>query len=48
MIQMRFPNITAQEPEEQVQQIKSYLYQLVQELNWALQAIENQTKDTTE
>lgn len=37
---VRFPNITASSEAEQLQQIKSYLYQLVQELNWALTVLE--------
>lgn len=45
MIELKLPNITGGTPEEQIQQLKRYLYQLVQELNWALQALEKQTKN---
>lgn len=41
MTHLRLPNITASSETEQLQQIKSYLYQLVQELNWALSALED-------
>lgn len=30
---IRYPNITGQTPDEQIRQLKSYLYQLVEELN---------------
>lgn len=40
MINIRLPNITAQTDREQLMQVKSYLHQLVQELNWALTSIE--------
>ena len=40
---IRFPNITGVNPEEQIMQIKSYLYQLVEQLNWMLPAIESST-----
>ena len=43
---IRLPNITAATDSGQLQQIKTYLYQLVQELNWALDALEkNQSKE---
>ena len=43
---IRFPNITGRTEAEQLQQIRSYLYTLVQELNWALSALEeNQNKE---
>jgi hypothetical protein len=35
-INLRFPNITGGTEAEQLNQIKSYLHQLVQQLNWAL------------
>ena len=41
MINIRLPNITAQNEREQIQQLKSYLHQLVGELNWALGTIES-------
>ena len=40
---IRFPNITGVKPEEQIMQIKSYLYQLVEQLNWMLPTIESST-----
>ena len=41
MINIRLPNITANTEQEQLLQVKSYLHQLVQELNWALTTIES-------
>ena len=41
MINIRLPNITAQTEREQLMQVKSYLHQLVGELNWALSSIES-------
>ena len=35
-INIRFPNITASTEREQIAQIKSYLHQLVEQLNYAL------------
>lgn len=43
MIDLKLPNITGATPEEQIRQIHRYLYQLVQELNWALQILEQRT-----
>ena len=40
MINIRLPNITANTEQGQLLQVKSYLQQLVQELNWALTSIE--------
>lgn len=40
-INIRFPNITGHTEAEQLAQIKSYLHQLVEQLNWALPAIES-------
>ena len=37
---IRFPNITGASEAEQLAQIKSYLYQLVEQLNWMLPTIE--------
>ena len=42
-IDIRFPNITGFTEAEQIAQIKSYLHQLVQQLNWALSTIEAST-----
>ena len=41
MINIRFPNITANTEQGQLLQVKSYLQQLAQELNFALSAIES-------
>ena len=40
MTNIRLPNITASTEREQLMQVKSYLHQLVQELNWALSSLE--------
>ena len=40
VIHLRLPNITGKSEQEQLQQLKSYLYQLVQELNWAFETLE--------
>lgn len=42
-IDIRLPNITADRPEEQLQQIKSYLYQFAEQLKWGLSSIESGT-----
>ena len=42
-VNLRYPNITAVTPTEQITQIKSYLHQLVGQLNWALSAMESGT-----
>ena len=41
MMNIRFPNITGNTEREQLLQVKSYLHQLVGELNWALSSIES-------
>ena len=41
MINIRLPNITATTEREQLIQVKSYLHQLVSELNWALTTVES-------
>ena len=38
---IRFPNITGKTEAEQLTQVKSYLHQLVEQLNWALSTIES-------
>lgn len=40
---IRFPNITARTEAEQLAQIKSYLHQLAEQLNWALSTLESGT-----
>ena len=47
MINIRLPNITAPTEREQLIQVKSYLHQLVQELNWALTSIESGSETQT-
>lgn len=39
VIDLRFPKITAETPEAQIRQLHSYVYQLVEQLNWALDAV---------
>lgn len=46
-INIRFPNITAKTEAGQIEQIKSYLYQLVQQLNWVLATLESGTSAAT-
>ena len=41
MIDLRFPNITGSTEKEQLSQVKTYLHQLVEQLNWALSAVES-------
>lgn len=38
-VDLRFPNITATNPSGQMAQMQSYMHQLVQQLNWALNTI---------
>lgn len=40
MSALRYPNITGATQAEQLAQIKSYLHQLVRELNWQLEQLE--------
>ena len=40
-VDLRFPNITGKTEAEQLGQVKSYLHQLVEQLNWALNAAES-------
>lgn len=39
-INIRLPNITAQNDTGKLEQVQSYMYQLVEQLNWALNTIE--------
>ena len=39
-VNLRFPNITAGTEKEQLTQIKSYLHQLVDQLNYTLEQLE--------
>lgn len=47
MINIRLPNITAQNERGQLEQIRSYLYQFAQELNWALGNIDSKAEEAT-
>ena len=47
MVELRYPNITAQSEREQLSQFKSYLYQLVGQLQHALSNLEGVTGETT-
>ena len=40
-IDIRLPNITASTEEGKLQQLQSYMYQLVEQLNWALNTVES-------
>lgn len=40
MIDLRYPNITGKTESEQLVQVRSYLHQLVEQLNWALSTVE--------
>lgn len=39
----RFPNITARDPEGQLRQMQSYMFQLVEQLNYAMKTVEGGT-----
>ena len=41
---IRYPNISGKTEAEQIAQIKSYLHQLVDQLNWALSVLEKAEK----
>lgn len=45
MIQIPYPNIPDGRPEDQIRQIKSYLYQLTDQLNYALRQLEQQKRE---
>lgn len=45
MTNIRYPNITGKTEAEQLAQIKSFLIQLVDQLNWALSVIEKTAQD---
>ena len=46
-IDIRFPNITAPTAEGQMAQMQSYMHQLVQQLNWALNTIDDAQSGNT-
>ncbi|MGM9550232.1 MAG: hypothetical protein ACI3V5_10385 [Faecousia sp.] len=45
MMNIRYPNITGKTPEEQLSQMRSYLHQLVDQLNWALSVLESKKEE---
>ena len=47
-VDIRLPVISAQTEAGQLAQVKSYLYQLAEQLKWALDTVEAQAKDTAE
>lgn len=48
MINLRLPNITAQDERGQLEQIRRYLYQFAEQLNWALNNIDNKAAEATQ
>ena len=42
-MEFRYPVITGEDPRQQLQQLKSYLFQLVDQLNYALEQLERST-----
>ena len=46
-IDLRFPNITGTTPAEQMAQMQSYMHQLVQQLNWALNTVDEAQSGNT-
>ena len=47
MIDLRYPNITGKTEAEQMVQVRSYLHQLVEQLNWALNAADSYQSGNT-
>ena len=47
IIDIRLPNITASTEEGKLQQMQSYMYQLVEQLNWALNTVESAQSGNT-
>lgn len=45
---IRYPNITGRTPEEQVEQLKRYLFQLVDQLNFVLSQTDTQNTSPRE
>jgi hypothetical protein len=46
-VDLRFPNINATTPEGQMAQMQSYMHQLVQQLNWALNSLDEAVAGNT-
>ena len=44
MAEFRYPNITDPTPEGQLKQLKNYLYQLTNQLNYAVKSVESENK----
>ena len=40
MMEFRYPNITGEDPRKQLEQLKRYLFQLVDQLNYTLEQLE--------
>lgn len=47
MIDIRLPNITATSSDGKIQQMQSYMHQLVEQLNWALNTVETAQSDSS-
>ena len=45
MMDIRMPQITATTPQGQMEQVRSYLFQMVQQLNFSLRAVEKQAEE---
>lgn len=45
MMHLPYPNITATDPRGQVEQMKSYLHQMVDKLNYTLDQLEKEKKE---
>lgn len=45
-VDIRFPNITATTESGKIQQLQSYMHQLVEQLNWALNTVETASSGT--
>ena len=46
-VDLRFPNISATTPEGQMAQMQSYIHQLVEQLNWALNSLDEAVAGNT-
>lgn len=46
-ININLPNITSTTPDGKIQQLQSYLYQMAEQLNWALSTIETEGSNVT-
>ena len=47
-VDLRLPNITADTPDIKIEQLKSYMYQLVQELNFALNSLSSEASTSND